>query len=279
MSVKPHSDLFSLGEHYFRTALAQLQQHGIEFSHKLQLSAADDLLCYYDLEQQAISLALPDRETAQGRLQLVLLRSLFGCDHNDEVIELLRLTLDWLIAHELAHHLRQHHGVLTANVWQEEQIANELALALSKPRVSLADRARAHHLLQRVTANLAQRLEADNSAVNSYHRLPHSLNTVGLIPPETLLEIEQHAQHNPCTTVLRSVLTGLVPDIDERLRNREQLIQRVNRTSRHDIIRSLYYYFGWLNIGLMSSETCTIREFAHRFLTSPLDHRYEGACA
>ncbi len=276
--MKTHRDLFSRGEDYFRTVLAHLRQHGINFSSKLHLSAADDLLCYYDLERQSISLSLPDRDTPQGKLQLLLLRSLFGCERNDDVIELLHLTLEWLIAHELAHHLRQHYGLLTKNVWQEEQIANELALALSKPRFSSEERSRAHRLLQQVTTSLASRLEADNSAVNSYHRFAHSLSTAGLIPPQMLLEIERHAWQNPCEDMLHTMLTGIVPDIDERLCNRQQLIRRVNLTAPHDIVRSLYYYFGWLNIGLMSSETCTIRDFAHRYLTSELDHRYEGEC-
>jgi hypothetical protein len=277
--VKTYSDLFRLGENHFRTALAHLRQHGVEFSPKLHLNAGNDLLCYYDLERQTISLSLPDRDTPQGKLQLLLLRSLFGCERNDEVIELLRLTLDWLITHELAHHLRHHYGLLTENVWQEEQIANELALALSKPRFSSEERSRTHRLLQRVTTSLASRLEADNSAVNSYHRFAHSLSTAGLIPPHTLWEIEQHTRQPPCEDVLRTVLIGIVPDIDERLRNRKQLIQRLNRTSHPDIVRTLYYYFGWLNIGLMSSETCTIRDFAHRYLVSELDYRCKGECA
>ncbi len=281
MTVTMHSDLLSLGEYHFRTALTQLRRHGIQVSPQLHLSAADDLLCYYHLEQQAISLSLPDRATPQGKLQLLLLRSLFGCERSEDVIELLRLTLAWLIAHEIAHHIRHHYSRLTGNVWQEEQIANELALALSKPRFSPAERARCHHLLQRVTGSLASRLEADNSAVNSYHRLAHGLNTVGLIPQHTVAEIERQSEQTsfPCAAVWRTVLAGVVPDLDERLRNRHQLIQRINLASRADVVRHLYYYFGWLHIGLMSSETCTLDDFAHRYLTPNQGVSYEGECA
>jgi hypothetical protein len=261
------SALFELSQAYFQDIVAVLAINGITVSPKLQLSAADSLLCYYGLKQQTIFLSLPDRDSIQGKLQLMLLRSLFACTSNMEVIEFLQLALHWLVSHEIAHHLRHQADLLSINIWHEEQIANHLAIALSKPRFSEIERQWLHAFLQRATNNLAQKLDDLDSAVNSYGSLLHSLQFAGLIDMPTLKQTQllQIEAGFPSEFILRKTEMSN-PNISTAILQRIRIIGQFNSLNKDNIFRHLYYYFGWMDIALMSSESYSVAKFANQYL-------------
>lgn len=266
------SALFRLSQQYFYDIVAELANNGLAINPKLQIQEANGLLCYYDLKQQTIYLSLPDRDTAQGKLQLMLLRSLFACPSNLEVIQFLQLALHWLVSHEIAHHLRHQADLLSINIWHEEQIANHLAIALSKPRFSETERQWLHAFLQCASENLAQKVDVLDSAVNSYGSLLHSLQLVGLIDMPTLKQTQllQIQTGLPSEVILRkqgSANTALSASISQR----NHIIGQFNTMNKDNVFRHLYYYFGWMDIALMSSESYSVREFANQYLNQSTD--------
>jgi hypothetical protein len=274
--VTSDSALFNLSQTYFQSILADLAQAGLRFSPALQLREAEGLLCYYDLHTQVIYLALPDKPAVPARLQLLLLRSLFACDSDTEVFDFLRLVLYWLVCHEVAHHLRHYHGLLSANVWHEEQIANQLAVAMSKPRFTTAEGFQTHGFLQRATRNLASKMDPCNNAdprsnaVNSYRSLAEALRIAGLIDETTRASIAAIKAETGllCDSILRQRLVQAPDDIEKRLHHRYQIIRHSRGTLQQNIFSHLYYYFAWMDIALMSAERFTIPEFARHYLNT-----------
>jgi hypothetical protein len=268
------SDLFALGQAHFQSVISRLKAEGIMVSPDLQLCASDGFLCYYDRASQAIYLSLPDRDTAQGRLQMILLRSLLNCASDAELIEFLRCIMGWLVAHEIAHHCRDLVGFLSENIWQEEQIANYLAIAVSKSELPTDTRLWCDTFLTRSVQNLASKQVAGSSAVDSYHSLPHSLYVAGVIDAHTFEEIDQIREQTGYLSemiVKNRLVSDLPANIEDRVHNRHQNIKRINAGAHRHIFQHLYYYFGWMQIGLMSEESYPLHTFKTQFLddTSP----------
>jgi hypothetical protein len=128
--------LFELAQQYFVDFLREFAAYGILADPRMELRAGNGMLCYYDLQDGHIYLALPDPNDPVGRLQLLFLRSLLHTTSQDELLNFLRLFIPHLIAHELAHHFRHRYGLFTANLWHEEQVANQLAVAVTKHRLA-----------------------------------------------------------------------------------------------------------------------------------------------
>ncbi|GAB4515050.1 MAG: hypothetical protein OHK0046_17990 [Anaerolineae bacterium] len=263
------SSLFTLGQAHFQSIVSLLKAEGITISPQLTLCAGDGLLCYYDTATQSIHLSLPDRATHQGRLQMLLLRSLLDCESDAELVEFLQHIMRWLVAHEIAHHCRHQMGFLSQNIWQEEQIAHYLSIAVSKADFSAEARQWCNAFLQRAVHNLAGKQAAGSSAIDSYHSLSHSLYASGLIDAATLAQFTQIGQWTGCSPEViaqHGMVANLPPDITQRVRNRHQTIRRINAGGHHQVFQHLYYYFGWMHIGLMSVEHYSIHTFRTHFL-------------
>jgi hypothetical protein len=129
-------DLFKLGQKYFDQFLAEFATYGIKADPGIEMRPGAGMLCYYSLEERHIYLSVPDLNTPVGRLQALFFRSLLGCETNEALIYFFRLFLPHIISHELAHHFRQRYGVFGDSLWHEEQVANKLAVAVVKHRLS-----------------------------------------------------------------------------------------------------------------------------------------------
>jgi hypothetical protein len=265
----PHAteDLFVLAAEYFARFLREFEQYGMQARSGIQLLRGAGMLCYYSLEDQNIYLSLPDSSTPIGRLQAVFLRSLLGCDSQQELSELFRLFIPYVIAHELAHHFRHRYGTLGASPWEEEQIANKLAIAVLKHRLSPESKAQALRLLRRAMDALSLKMEAKHIAVDSYYNVVHALDVSGQL---AVAESQNLALMEALFDVdAGELLRGsgrLSEEQLQRLERRDDLIEEIDRHYTSDQIRYMYYQVGWLHLGIASRETEYVDEFARKYL-------------
>jgi hypothetical protein len=270
--VDNNNDLFNLSIQYFQTLTGEFARYGLVVRPDLELRPSEGLLCYYNLNDGHIYMSLPDTTTPRGKLQLILLRSMFNCETNNEVFRFLHLISYWLIAHEMAHHFRHANGMFGNNLWQEEHIANQLAIAVVKRCMSPQERAECKWFLQRALRGLSEKIGAENLGNDSYYSLLYSLNASGTIDDETLhdIEIMQKLLAASSEDMLTNILQ-LPMGVIERIQKRQILIDDINNQGNKDLVRYLYYYLSWMNLGLAGRETCFISEFAQQYLNQKID--------
>ncbi len=263
-----NADLFALARKHFKAFLLEFAGYGMEADPGLELRQGTGLLAYYDMQDGHIYMSIPDLTDPAGKLHMLFLRSMLKCENQAELDRLFRLFIPFVIAHELAHHFRHRFGLFDAdNLWREEQIANQLAVAVTKHRLSPDDKAFAKLALPRALDALAAKLEAKNIAVDSYHNILHALNVSGQIGAAAIdnLEMVQKLFEVDPAEILRD--TGqLSPEIVERLDQRDELIEAINQQYASDYLRYFYYQIGWLHLALSSRETEYVEEFARLHL-------------
>src|ERR1041385_245115 len=98
-------ELFKFGMSFFELFRREFSIYGIQVSPSIQLLQGKHILPYYDLKERNIYLSNFDPAIPAGKLQLLFIRSLLSCETNEEFFEFYRLTLPWMIGHELGHHL------------------------------------------------------------------------------------------------------------------------------------------------------------------------------
>ncbi len=267
-------DLFKLGQHYLDAFIQEFAAYGIHTGSDIELCRGTGMLCYYDLEDGHIYLSLPDLDTPAGKLHMLFLRSLLSCQSNQEVAELFRLLLPQVVAHELAHCFRHRRGLFTDDLWHEEQIANQLAAAVTEHRLAPAERQRAVSLLKRARDGLAAKLGIQEGvADDAYYSIWQAFGIDGQIEDRELeyLELAQQVFAIDPAEMLQS--SGhLSEEISRRLEHREELIDEINEQYASDYVRYMYYQLGWLYLELTSPERQYVEAFARNYLelTVPL---------
>ncbi len=263
----PTPDLFSLGEHYFRQFIAEFAAYGLEADPGLELRRGKGLLCYYSLEERHIYLSVPDLTSPMGKLQALFMRSLLGCESNDDLLRFFHLMIPHVIAHELAHHYRHRYGRFGDSLWEEEQIANKLSVAVVKHRLSPEQKSYARNFLRRAIAALSAKLEAKNIALDSYYSVPLALNAsgqLGVSEFENVELIQALFKVDPAQMLEGS--GQLSPELLERLEQRDDLIEAIDTQYATDQMKYIYYHVGWLYLDLTSRETEYVDEFARLYL-------------
>lgn len=266
-------DLFALGQKHFNAFLAEFASYGLLADPGLELRRGTGLLCYYSLEDQQIYLSVPDFNQPTGKLQTLFLRSLLACANNEELLRFFHLMIPHIIAHEMAHHYRHHYGLFGDSLWNEEQIANKLAVAVVKHRLAPEEKAYAKDFLRRAIESLSAKMEEKNIAVDSYYSVLHALNVSGQIGTADFENIEM-IQTALGVTDAEQMLEGsgqLAKDLVERLEERDELIETIDEQYAADQIRYIYYHVGWLYLDLTSRETEYVDEFARRYLNQSVD--------
>lgn len=142
----------------------RLARYGVYVDDGLELRAGVGLLCHYSMQDRHIYLALPDPHNASGKFMLFLLRSVVNFDESAHVMRLVELLLPWMIAHEIGHHLRHKYGLFGPSFWEEEAIANQLAIAFTKGYLTLAQQQEVRELMARAIASLSPLLAAKRAA-------------------------------------------------------------------------------------------------------------------
>ncbi len=267
--INPNSEvnLFELGQHHFNRFKHEFAAYGIETDPALELRRGSGMLCYYSLEDGHIYLAVPDLTSPVGKLQALFLRSLLGCASNEELLRFFELFIPHVIAHELAHHYRHRYGQFGQSMYEEEQIANKLAVAVVKHRLSPAAKAQAREFLRRAMEALSAKMAAQSIAVDSYYSVLHALNVSGQIGVADFENVELiKTMFGVSEDELLRGSGQLSADLIERLEQRPNLIQEIDEQYTSDQIKYIYYHVGWLYLDLTSRETEYVDEFARDYL-------------
>ncbi|MEZ4312509.1 MAG: cyclic nucleotide-binding domain-containing protein [Polyangiaceae bacterium] len=261
------SNLFVLGKRSFERFTRELARYGIEVDPKTEVRRGRGVLCYYNLEDGHIYLSLPDLTSPLGKLQAMVLSTTLGLSGNEELVALFELFVPHVVAHEIAHHLRHRNGLFSDNKWEEEQIANQLAVALTKHRLSPDERARARDLLARILDTLSAKLDLKDAATVSYHSILVALNASGRLGDsateraqvtQKLFSSETRGMMLAAGDLSRSMARGL--DI------RDQLIREINAEYADEFQKYVYYHAGWLHLDLASHGAEYVDDFARERL-------------
>jgi CRP-like cAMP-binding protein len=266
-------DLFTLGQGHFHKFLAEFASYGLQADPGLELRRGTGLLCYYSLEDRQIYLSVPDFNQPAGKLQALFLRSLLGCNNNEELARFFQLMVPHVIAHEMAHHYRHRYGLFGDSLWQEEQIANKLAVAVVKHRLAPEEKTYARDFLRRAIEALSAKMEAKNIAIDSYYSALHALNVSGQIGEADFENIEliQTALGLADAEPMLEGSGQLNNEVMQRLEHRADLIEAIDEQYAADQIKYIYYHVGWLYLDLTSRETEYVDEFARRYLNLKVD--------
>src|SRR5258708_1030191 len=119
--------LFDLTQTEFKYVTEEFAAYGVQVRPGLEVRRAERPSFYYDPDSGHIYIFVPNLSTFAGVLYTIFLSSLFGCENNQELVEIFRLWIPFLIAHEVAHSVRDYYGLLSTDLWVEEQIANQFA--------------------------------------------------------------------------------------------------------------------------------------------------------
>lgn len=267
-------DLFELGQKHFKAFIAECAAYGLEADPGLELRKGSGLLCYYSLKERYIYLSVPDFSSPVGKLQALFLRSILACENNEELIRFFQLMIPHVVAHELAHHYRHRYGQFReGDLWQEEQLANKLAVAMVKHRLAPAEKEYARNFLRRTIETLSAKMEAKNIASDSYYSVLQALNVSGQVDVADFENIEL-IEGVLGTQAETEMLVGsgqLSSEVVERLEGREKLIEKIDEQYAADQLKYIYYQVGWLYLDLTSRETEYVDEFARLYLGLGVD--------
>lgn len=263
MSEAALPDLFALGTHYFELFTKELAAYGVPADATMEIRRGKGMLCYYDTTDGHIYLSVPDLTTPMGRLNLMVLRAYLGAKTEDEVLRFFGLFIPRLISHELGHHLRHKHGRFGANYWEEEQLANKLAVALTRHRLTPEERSFARDFLKRALAGLAEKVGIKDAAMLSYYNVLEALNADGKIG-DSALEQMQVAQN-----LFALKPEDVMPSLPQVAEARAGIIAEINAQYATDYVKYLYFHAGWLYVDLTNHTADYVEEFAR-------DHLGEG---
>ena len=178
------SDLFRFAQTTFDRLTNQFAAYGLVTHPSLELRRGNGLMCY-TLNDGNIYVSVPDLPDAAGGRQALFLRHLTGCRDDSQMARFFQLWLPWGIAHELAHHYRREYGLFGASWWKEEQLANRLASAATKYRLSPEDETELRALLGQAIDKLSQQGAELDTAIDSAGNLIEALNASGEISADT----------------------------------------------------------------------------------------------
>ncbi len=266
------TDLFELGQYCLTTFIKEFEAYDISADPDIELRRGSGMLCYYDFKDRHIYLSMPDLAEPEGKLHVLLLRSLLYAESTADLMRFLRLFIPQIIAHELAHHFRHRYGLFTTDLWHEEQVANQLAVAVTKHRMAPKDREYAREFLRRAIEGLSAKMEEKNIAADSYHNIVYALNASGQLTDTDVdnIELVQRLFAIAPEQILKSsgqLSEGLL----ERLEQRDEVISSINEDYASDYMRYMAYHTEWLYLALSSHESHYVEEFARIHLNRRIE--------
>ena len=268
------TDLFTIAQHYFDQFLVDLRECGLEVDPAMELRRGEGLLCYYDLADGHIYVSLHNPNEPAGKLHLFVMGSLMGCENDDELVQFFHIFIPHLIAHELAHHLRHRAGLFTKNPWHEEQVANKLAVAMCRQRLTPELMAFATRILPPAIRSITEQMASATLAIDSYRDLFHSLHVAGEISDADLDHLEILRGGLGATPEDALTMSGrLSSAVEERIERRASVIAAINDeyVAGPDFVRYVYYHLGWSLIGLVGREGHYVEAFASEYLDARLE--------
>ncbi len=265
--------LFGLAERCFERFVAELRGYGLDVDPALRLVGGEGMLSYFDPAKAEIHVSLPDLSSPMGRLQGLVLGSLLGCADVGEVETFFRSFVPRLVAHELGHALRHRAGKFGDDVWQEEQVANRLAAALTLKQLSMSEREAARSFLKRALDSLAQHASVPGAAALTYEDVLRGLSASGMLDDATHrnLEVTRAILALGRRQALAELSHGsALADASGYLATREATIGAFNQEYASNYARYLYYHVGWLYLDLSHRGSEYVEDFARTCLgTAP----------
>lgn|GEM_PF-775788 len=260
-AVRP--DLFALGEHWLAVYRGKLAAHGLELPADLKLVPSRGILCSYNRSNHELCLSVPDWNDPAAALYVMFMGGMFSAESEEALVRFLTLFVPRVVAHELGHALRDHAGLFGEDLWREEQIANELAVALQNHHLSPDDRAFFRSFIQRALVGIRAKMPSESLARNLYGDVLHSTYASGEIGTRTLetYELLGDVMHVPPDELLRRSR----PDAEQPV-DREADIAAFNAAYMSDQLSYFYFQLEWMNIDLMAQSQRYIDEFAQRWL-------------
>lgn len=261
----PFEELFDKAQGYFEEYIRQLRSYGIEPDPNMELHLSTGMNSNYDLSDRQIYLAIPSTERAVGKLYLSFLKSLLQTESDAEIYELFDLLLPRIVAHEIGHSLRHRYGRFDKeNLWYEEQLANQLAMALIKRKMSPEKKRRVRRLLSEAISKLEEQVEGgEGVATDSYRDVLHSLNVTEQIGDSMLSNIEVMREVFAIETQeLLHFAEELPAKVLERLEKRGEVIEEINEEYTKDAARYIYSHFGWMYVDFLSKQSEYVDEFS-----------------
>jgi hypothetical protein len=256
-------DLFERGRECLQRQVAELASYGVAVDPALDLRRATGLLCFYDLEDGQIHFSPPTVDTPLEALRLQLVAALLGSPDTDRLLEFFALFTPRVIAHELGHHLRHHHGLFGDDLWHEEQVANQLASALTKQRLSPAERAFAIDFLRTALRGLDPHVPTGAAALLAYDNLLDALTALGHIG-----EAEQESMEalerllSVSTEQILAAQGDLATDLGAELDQRARVITTFNDAYVSNLLEYMYAQMSWTYVDLISPRRHYVDEFA-----------------
>jgi HEAT repeat protein len=129
MAPAEQVDWLALAREILAEISRALARYGVAPDSRLRVIAGDAPMPYYEHSTLTIGLALPDSTTAVGRLFWMFVARSQERRGVEEGMAVLPEQLPFLLAHELAHHLRHRYDADSGDNFLEEQVANIIALA------------------------------------------------------------------------------------------------------------------------------------------------------
>ncbi len=263
--VEEPPDLFAIGQECFREYARQLAHHGIPLPRTLGLERGDGMLCYYKAEAGTIYLSVPAPDDPKTPIYMMFMGSILSAPDQESLERFLGLFVPRVVAHELGHAVRDQHGRFGTNLWEEEQIANQLAVALQNRQLTPDDRRFFQEFVDRAMVALVQRVGSIDKARGSYLDQLEAMVQAGEIGTSTMMSLEALAgllDVRADELLPEQVSTGA----QAGLALREETIDEFNERYMDNQLQYFYFQIGWLQIDLAARHTRYLPEFARDHL-------------
>ncbi|MCO4769957.1 MAG: cyclic nucleotide-binding domain-containing protein [Deltaproteobacteria bacterium] len=260
-TLEEPTDLFTLGTEAFAEYKRELANCGIELPASVTLERVDGIVFYYSRDNGKIHVAVPpaddDSTVATYRF---LWSSLLSLDA-ETLDSFLPMFVRRVVAHELGHALRDAYGHFGDNLWEEEQVANELAVALQNRRLSPEQRDAFKASVDRAMSALKGKVGSIKDVRMSYQSQLEVMYQTEQVGDSTRMAIEALGQAFDLeqSDILRSqVATGAATTVTDE----NEVIERFNTGGMGNLLHYLFFQLGWLQIDLAAQHTSYTQEFA-----------------
>jgi len=264
-TIEEPPDLFELGQQAFAAYTAELAERGVPVSPDLELRRGEGVICYYQPDHNAIYLSMPSPSEPMYPIHMMVWASILSVSDQLELERFLRLFVQRIVAHELGHAARDHYGKYGSNLWEEEQIANQLAVALQNRRLTPEDHAFFLRFVDGAVAALVARVGTIDRVRASYTDQLEAMVQAGEFGTSTMMSLEALAGEldlPPSELLDKQVSTGAQRALSER----QATIEHFNSAYMSDPVPYFYFQLGWLQIDLVARHTHYVEEFAAKHL-------------
>lgn len=261
--------LFDLAQEELKHVTEEFAAYGVQVKPGLEVRRAEEPAYFYDAQSGHIYIFIPTLGTFTGILYTLFLASLFGCDNNQELIGIFRLWIPFLIAHEVAHSVRDYYGLASTDLWAEEQVANQFAAAMTKRRVPPIEKAQAVARLTHLIEELKRRMGVEGSAPDAYYNLLDALGRDGKLgrwAVDDLQIIQRAFSISP-----EEMLTSSGELAEGFLQRREMVIAAFNHEYASNLNQYAYYQFSCLYYELISRESNYVEALIRLYLQQQVE--------